>query len=165
VAAGRFRDDLLRRVASARIELPPLRERHGDITLLARHFAERVGAAPDALPAEALAQLEDYGWPGNVRELYHAVARRIALGEGGLGEGTMAGAGGDARAHGHDFIEQMIRDKVPYPIARWRAEDAFERQYVEKFLEMHGGSVAKASAASGLARRYFQRAKARSAGG
>ena len=164
VAAGRFREDLLRRIAIARVELPPLRDRKGDVTLLARHFAEQVGGTPDAFPAEVLARFEDNPWPGNVRELYSAVARRVAVGD--VMPGDDGASDGAPEAKGSDFpsIDQMIKDGVPFPIARRRALDAFEKRYVEKILEAHGGSVSKASAASGLARRYFQLVKARTKG-
>src|SRR5205823_10759029 len=69
VAAGRFRDDLFHRLAVGRIELPPLRDRHGDVALLTRRFAAQMGAAPNAVSDEMLARFEDYSWPGNVREL------------------------------------------------------------------------------------------------
>ncbi len=167
VAAGRFREDLLRRVAIARVELPPLRDRKGDISLLARHFGNQVSGRPDALPADVLARFEDYPWPGNVRELYSAVARRVALGDAQLGEDEASGPSSSATPEdgaGFPSVEQMIKDGVPFPIARRRALDAFEKRYVEKILELHGGSVAKASAASGLARRYFQVVKARAKG-
>src|SRR5262249_17991209 len=85
VAAGRFRDDLFHRLAMARIELPPLRDRKGDVPLLARWFAEQMGAPPDALPPEVLARFDDYNWPGNLRELKNVVARRLALGDVVLG--------------------------------------------------------------------------------
>src|SRR4051812_29527549 len=72
VAAGRFRDDLFHRLAVARIELPPLRERIGDVPLLARRFAQEMGE-PEALSKEVLARFDDYSWPGNIRELRNAV--------------------------------------------------------------------------------------------
>src|SRR5262249_48854648 len=81
VAQGRFRDDLFHRLAIGRIELPPLRDRHGDVTLLARHFADALGAPPEVLTSALLARFEDDPWPGNVRQLKNAVARRIALGD------------------------------------------------------------------------------------
>jgi len=167
VATGRFRDDLFHRLAIARIELPPLRERKGDVTLLARWFAEQLGAPPGALTAGVLAKFEDYAWPGNLRELKNAVARHGALGEVLLGQGTESSRSARPRGDMSDpsFIDQMIAEGVPYPIARRRAIDAFERRYVERILEAHGGSVARASAASGIARRYFQLVKARSGGG
>ena len=81
VAAGRFRDDLFHRLAVARIELPPLREREGDVPLLARQFATDMGGSPDEVEAEIESRFSDYDWPGNVRELRNAVARYIALGD------------------------------------------------------------------------------------
>jgi DNA-binding NtrC family response regulator len=86
VSAGRFRQDLLFRLNTIEIRLPPLRDRRGDIPLLAAHFlrihAQRyrkpmAGLAPDALRA-----LADYGWPGNVRELDHAVERAVLMAAG-----------------------------------------------------------------------------------
>ncbi len=80
VQAGRFREDLFYRLAVARVELPPLRERKGDVELLARFFWRKLGGAEDVTP-EILARFEDHDWPGNVRELRNAVARRVALGD------------------------------------------------------------------------------------
>src|SRR3954471_7318247 len=80
IQAGRFRDDLFYRLAVARIELHPLRQRRGDVAMLARHFWERLGGE-GPLPYDLLIRFEDYDWPGNIRELYNAVARRLALGE------------------------------------------------------------------------------------
>src|SRR6185369_16309928 len=76
VQAGRFRDDLFFRLAVARIELPPLRARRGDVLLLARHFWRQLGRT-DALPPELVQRLSDSSWPGNVRELYNTVARYL----------------------------------------------------------------------------------------
>jgi DNA-binding NtrC family response regulator/tetratricopeptide (TPR) repeat protein len=75
--AGTFRSDLLFRLAVLEVRIPPLRERDGDVTLLARHFLDAAGGgelAPRAL--EAIAQ---YTWPGNVRELAHVMQRLAAL--------------------------------------------------------------------------------------
>ena len=83
VAAGRFRQDLLFRLNTIEIRIPPLRDRRHDIPLLAKHFlavhARRyrkpmAGFAPDALQA-----LADYAWPGNVRELDHALERAVLM--------------------------------------------------------------------------------------
>jgi len=80
IQEGRFRDDLYYRLAVARVELPPLRHRKGDVALLAEHvWTSLAGARP--IPPEFLARLLDYAWPGNVRELYNVVANRVALGE------------------------------------------------------------------------------------
>lgn len=81
-AAGRFRPDLLDRLSFEVLALPPLRERSGDIMLLARHFAAHMAHELDRermpdFSAEASAALDGYGWPGNVRELKNVVERAV----------------------------------------------------------------------------------------
>jgi transcriptional regulator with GAF, ATPase, and Fis domain len=177
VAAGRFRDDLFHRLAVARIELPPLRERHGDVTLLARYFCEQMGVGTDALSPDLLARFEDFEWPGNVRELKNAVARVIALGDHALDARAAAPAPPSdkrppplppraqaASGAGGDRFRELCGGALPYPIARRRVLDEFERLYVESVLQQHGGNVSRAARASGLALRYFQVVKARSKG-
>jgi len=163
VAAGRFRDDLFHRLAVARIELPPLRERHGDVPLLARHFATEMGGSPDEVEAEIDARFSDYNWPGNVRELRNAVARYLALGHDWQPPRSAPSAG-DAPGpamRGADWIDAILAEGVPYPVARRRTVDEFERRYIEAILAQHGGNVAHAARASGLGLRYFRLVKAR----
>ena len=69
VEAGRFREDLYYRLNGVTIRLPPLRERRGDIPLLARHFLDRRGGGRMLDAARARAAARAYDWPGNVREL------------------------------------------------------------------------------------------------
>ncbi|MEO7093483.1 MAG: sigma 54-interacting transcriptional regulator, partial [Polyangiales bacterium] len=78
VQEGRFRDDLFFRLAVARIELPPLRKRRGDITLLTRLFWSALDG-PGAPPHEIEERFEAYAWPGNVRELRNCIERAVAL--------------------------------------------------------------------------------------
>jgi DNA-binding NtrC family response regulator len=84
-AQGRFRSDLYHRLADLRIVLPPLRERGGDITLLARLFLDRhrsrFGLGPCNLSAAALAKLEAFHWPGNVRQLENSLKQAAVLAE------------------------------------------------------------------------------------
>jgi Nif-specific regulatory protein len=84
IAAGRFREDLYFRLNVVSIEMPPLRERPGDIPLLARHFLARCGRKGArrivGISAGAIAALTAYDWPGNVRELENAVERAAVLG-------------------------------------------------------------------------------------
>jgi DNA-binding NtrC family response regulator len=86
VAAGRFRQDLLFRLNTIRIHLPPLRERREDIELLAQHFlkqhVERYRKAISGFDEPALQALRAYSWPGNVRELDHAVERAVLMAAG-----------------------------------------------------------------------------------
>ncbi len=83
VEEGRFREDLYFRLVVVAIEMPPLRERAGDIPLLARHFLElcarRYGKEVEGFSPEAMQALEAYAWPGNVRELENEVERLVVL--------------------------------------------------------------------------------------
>jgi transcriptional regulator with GAF, ATPase, and Fis domain len=166
VARGRFRDDLFHRLVVARAELPPLRRRRGDVGMLARHFVRQSGGDTGAIPGAVYRRWEEYAWPGNVRELRNAVARELALGDLARDD---ARASNEGQAPGHaepsvaDAIEEVLSAGLPFAQARERVYQEFERRYVEKLLATHGGNVARAAAASGIGRRYFQklRAKAR----
>jgi transcriptional regulator with GAF, ATPase, and Fis domain len=170
VQAGRFRDDLFFRLAVGRVELPPLRDRRGDVSLLAETFWRALGGGDRPIPNDALERFEDYPWPGNVRELHNAVARLLALGEVSFGPGEAAlersvgGAPDAATASSGDVIDAVLAAELPLSRARERVVEEFERRYVEQVLERHGGNVARAAAASGVARRYFQLLRARHRG-
>jgi two-component system response regulator HydG len=86
VAEGKFRHDLYYRINTVQIVLPPLRERHGDIPLLAVHFLRIFAGAMHkearAIAPAALDQLLAHDWPGNVRELNHVMQRAVALADG-----------------------------------------------------------------------------------
>jgi len=80
VAEGKFREDLYYRLNVVPLKLPPLRERHGDIPLLARHFVQKFANDRDyQIKDDVMEAMESYYWPGNVRELEHAIERAIAL--------------------------------------------------------------------------------------
>jgi transcriptional regulator with GAF, ATPase, and Fis domain len=188
IQAGRFRDDLFYRLAVARIELPPLRRRTGDVLVLAQHFWRHLAGKDTPFPADFARRIEGYSFPGNVRELHNAVARRVALGEvapvetrrpgtrdagpssipapdaGPLSRSpaSVRSGGLSAASAGGDFIEETIALDLPLPRARERVVDEFERRYVQRVLAQHNGNVGAAAAASGIARRYFQLIKARS---
>jgi DNA-binding NtrC family response regulator len=159
VQRGRFRDDLFHRFAVARIELPPLRKRRGDVPLLARHFAQHIGGDARALPGDLLARWDEQPWPGNVRELRNAVARRLALGDLGA-EGGGAAPPAEPHALG-ELFEAVFAQNLPLVAARQRVIDAFERDYIARMLDRHGGNVSRAAEAAGVARRHFQRLRAR----
>jgi DNA-binding NtrC family response regulator len=167
VEEKRFREDLYYRLAGARIELPPLRRRREDIPLLASELWTELGGK-GLLPDEFLERFEAYDWPGNVRELERALERFLALGdkvsllvtrahrhvarpdlpERGEGEGT-------------GLLERVLAANLAYSEARQRVLEEFERAYLEKALADSGGNVAAAAASSGIARRHFQRIRAR----
>lgn len=83
VASRRFREDLLHRLNVLRVALPPLRDRRGDVALLARHFfqaaAQQMGGTPKTLDSSLLSAMQAYAWPGNVRELENTCWRMASL--------------------------------------------------------------------------------------
>ena len=83
---GRFREDLIFRIAGGEINVPPIRERKGDIAILSRFFLDRLGGklAGCRISPEAMELMESYRWPGNVRELEHAISHAAALARGGV---------------------------------------------------------------------------------
>src|SRR5262249_29590738 len=86
VADGRFRGDLYYRLNVFPVLLPPLRERKGDIPMLARHFtqqcAQRMGRRIETIPAAVLDALVAYPWPGNIREMQNVIERAVILSPG-----------------------------------------------------------------------------------
>ncbi len=101
VKEGKFREDLFYRVHVVPVQLPPLRDRRGDVPLLVQAMMDRFGAGrPFEVPRSTMKMLERYAWPGNVRELENAVQRAIAL------------AGDQNRLEAEDLLPQD---------GRWRA--------------------------------------------
>jgi DNA-binding NtrC family response regulator len=153
VTAGRFRDDLFHRLAVGRIELPPLRHRRGDISLLAKKFAKDAGFAPDRLSPQFLASLESLPFPGNVRELKNTVLRHLTLGDLHEIEIVVPPEG--------DFLAAVIERDIPLADARRLVGDELERRYTAKMLERTGGNVSRAAERAGIARRHFQHLRAK----
>jgi DNA-binding NtrC family response regulator len=171
VEEGKFREDLYFRLAGARIELPPLRRRRDDIALLAGELWTELGGK-GLLPDEFLERHEGYDWPGNVRELERAIERFLALGDkvSLLGMRTYRqtarsdASGAPARPPAEDSddpLKRILNANLGYSEARHRMLEEFERAYLERALAQSGGNVAMAAAQSGIARRYFQRIRAR----
>jgi DNA-binding NtrC family response regulator len=161
-------------LAVGRVELPPLREREGDVRFLARVFCERLGGNPSLLTEEVLARFDDYAWPGNVRELRNGVARVLVLGEFAPDAEDFASSPGDGSepAHGDrerlqalaprgDSIARVLARNLSLQDARQALIDEFEQRYVEYMLAEHDGNVTRAAAAAGVARRHAQRVKAK----
>ncbi len=146
VAAGQFREDLLYRLNTVEIRLPPLRERRGDIPLLARHFldryATRYGRELEGLSDAAMEALIGHSWPGNVRELEHAVERAVLMARGSCIEAADLGLG--RRPDGSVMIEDLTLEEA-------------ERILIDKALERHQGNVSKAAEALGLSRSALYR--------
>jgi DNA-binding NtrC family response regulator len=149
-AAGGFRPDLYFRLAVFPIHIPPLRERAGDVLLLARHFLEAHGRAENKsgvrLSPEAERLLEAHPWPGNVRELENEVQRALALVEPG-----------ETLAPDH-FSERMRSALPPPPAALQPGEtlretlDRVEAWLIREALSAHGGRRAQTARRLGVTR-------------
>ena len=153
VAAGTFRADLFWRVNVITIEMPALRDRAGDVPLLAAHFLAamraRGGRAVEGFTPAALAALDRYRWPGNVRELEHAVEHAAVLGRGSLIEVADLPAavrdGGMTPVAPRGGVE-------PAPGALRRALENPERRLILQALEQNGWRRDAAARALGINR-------------
>src|SRR5437016_470432 len=146
VAAGRFREDLLFRLNTVEIHLPPLRERREDIGLLANHFLRIHGARyrkhVTGFEKTAMQVLLDHPWPGNVRELDHAVERAVLMAQGTT---VTAADVGVRQAHGPPArLEDMSIEEV----------EAF---LIRKALSRYSNNVSHAANALGLSRSALYR--------
>ncbi|KLI65135.1 ATPase AAA [Aurantiacibacter marinus] len=164
VAEGRFREDLFYRLAVIPLELPPLREREGDIGLIAQTFLDRFaaeeGKAFDQLAPDILASLQSRRWPGNVRELQNTIRRIVVMNPGPVLEletfardipaPPPAPVAGLAPHNSQSRVQHVqITDYASAPaIANGNVPmtlaDA-ERQIVEAAIERAGGSIPKAA--------------------
>jgi DNA-binding NtrC family response regulator len=153
VAAGRFRADLLYRLAVVRVVLPPLRTRREDLPLLAREVLRRRGLADEAPSGPGLDRLYAHGWPGNVRELRNVLDRALALAPGARRFADLpirvdAGAlAGDALA---------VRSDLPYAEAKALVLHELERRYVADVLAREHGNLSAASRSSGVDRKHLR---------
>ncbi len=145
VAAGKFRQDLLFRLNTIQLHLPPLRERREDIELLAQHFLKahvtRYRKAITGFDESALDTLRAYAWPGNVRELDHAVERGVLMAPGKVIRAPDLGLNA---ANAAPRLEEMSIEEV----------EAF---LIKKTLTRCDGNARKAAEELGLSRSAFYR--------
>ena len=157
---GTFREDLYYRLNVITIDLPPLRDRSGDIPLLALHFlrkyTSRANKKIDSIQPEAMELLERYGWPGNVRELENVLERAVVLGrDQEIGAGDLPdGLRGPGPAR-RDSATALT--DLPYRKAKEVAVSEFERRYVQEVLNQSEGNVSQASRRAGMDRSNFRR--------
>jgi DNA-binding NtrC family response regulator len=148
ISGGRFREDLLYRLNTVVIHLPPLRERPQDIAPLAKHFlahyASRYRKPLEGFEADARAALSSHRWPGNVRELAHSIERAVLMVDPSAASiaarhlGLQAHRGGDAAREALSLEEA-------------------ERVFIEKVLARHGGDVRLAAEQLGMSRSALYR--------
>jgi two-component system response regulator HydG len=146
-----FRQDLLFRINTVEIELPPLRERGNDVIRLAQHFldeyADKYDATTDGFTEEARAALQGYHWPGNVRELKHTIERAVILSESA------------------EIAPNDLRFSAPSPESVSDTDASFdtlnlddlEQTAVRQALSKHGGNVSQAAEELGISRRALYR--------
>jgi len=150
VGTGEFREDLYYRLNIVPVNLPPLRDREGDIPLLANHFLRRFRDEFDkpleAISPEALQRLVSYPWPGNVRELENKVQQAVVMAQGRVIEP------GDL----------LFEDEVPLPDLsapstfkdeKRRVVGDFEVRYVSRVLQMYSGNISRAARHAGMDRK------------
>ena len=142
VEDGNFRQDLLYRINTIEIHIPPLRERGNDIILLADHFLDRYTRKYKkkihGLTREAKNKLLKYAWPGNVRELQHTIERAVILGDGSMlkPENFLF----------HTTSKQKKEEEVVLNL------EQLERQAIEKALRISDGNISRAAEYLGITR-------------
>ncbi|NDK56980.1 sigma-54-dependent transcriptional regulator [Pontibacter fetidus] len=151
---NQFRKDLIYRINTVELTLPPLRARGNDIELLARHFAaiyaeKNHKPVPDIAPA-TIEKLKQHSWPGNVRELQHAVERAIILAEGNV-------------LQPQDFsFSAMELAPATQAVPAFAAEtnmplSEIERETIRRVIEKNKGNISKAAKELGLTRTALYR--------
>ena len=140
VKEGRFREDLLYRINTIMIEVPPLRDRVDDIPILAKHFlrdySSRYGRGDMKISIQALEKLSTYDWPGNVRELQHAIEKAVILSDSPVLKPS-------------DFIFNLV------PARSFHGEmtlEEMERRLIAESLKRHSGNISAAAAKLGITR-------------
>jgi two-component system nitrogen regulation response regulator NtrX len=153
IRASRFREDLYFRLNVIPISVPPLRDRPGDIRLLAEHFmrdlAQEYGRRPKRFDAGALTALQSYRWPGNVRELRNVIERLMIM---------VPGEAVTVRDLGFMEAGLPARDNGPaVPLSLHDARERFERDYILRSLAAHQGNISRTADALGVERSNLYR--------
>jgi len=148
VKEGKFRQDLLYRINTVELFVPPLRERIDDISPLVDHFLQiyckKYKMPVKRLNASTMKRLEKHHWPGNVRELQHAVERAVIMSESNI-------------LQPQDFFLSQIDDQVEgIEPDNYNLEDT-ERMLIRKVIDKYGGNISKAAKELGLTRASLYR--------
>ncbi len=148
VAENKFRQDLLYRINTVEIDIPPLRERKEDISILAEHFLQvyksKYNKSNLRLSPVTIKKLENYQWPGNVRELQHAIERSIILSDSDVLQPS-------------DFFFTSPETKEERFIFDTYNLEEVEKAVIRKVLDANGGNVSRAARELGLTRTALYR--------
>ncbi len=148
VEENKFRQDLLYRINTVELRIPPLRERVEDIPLLVNHFLEiyckKYKMPNKRLHASTLKRLEKHNWPGNIRELQHAVERAVILSESNVLEPA-------------DFFISQPDKQEDAVITTDHNLEATEKMLIRKVIDKHGGNISKAAKELGITRASLYR--------
>lgn len=161
MAANRFREDLYYRLNVIEIELPPLRERSEDISLLSyhflKHFSKRYKKDIDVIEPDAMMLLQNYNWPGNVRQLEHTIARALILEQGD----TLSSASFPKELRAGDALVDVSSTSsylhMPFREAKSLVLERFESRYLEGLLEKTNNNISEAARVAGMDRANFRR--------
>ncbi len=159
MSSGRFRADLYFRLHVFPIELPPLRQREGDVPLLVSHFmSEFAGEEADQyiIEPEAMHKLLNYSWPGNVRELMNCIERAVVLCDGRTITEDLFDIG-ESMGPDEAVADSSVPVELPYREAMERMTLECQRQYLLAGLRLRGGNVTKAAEHAGIERESFHR--------
>jgi two-component system, NtrC family, response regulator HydG len=147
VSEKKFRPDLLYRINTVEIDLPPLRERKEDIHLLAEHFLtmykKKYHKPVISFDPVAMRKLEHYNWPGNIRELQHAVERAVILSDAEV-------------LHPSDFYFNQSGSTESLNLDDYNLDEV-EKTIIRKVLNKHEGNVSKAAKELGITRTSLYR--------
>ncbi|MCL4872928.1 sigma-54 dependent transcriptional regulator [bacterium] len=140
ISRGAFREDLFYRLNVIEVKLPPLRERQGDVPLLAEWFVEKYARKfikpPKAISAGAMEALRRYPWPGNIRELENVIERAMILEETGtIRESSLPLLAGP----------EAPRNAGPSGLSIKKAQESMERELIRKALDQTGNNKTKAA--------------------
>jgi DNA-binding NtrC family response regulator len=157
VRTGAFRNDLLFRLNLLPLDVPPLRDRSGDIEVLAEHFLRgyrvKYNRARMQLHPDTLEWMQRYDWPGNVRELENYIHREFLLASGDeIINGCSVGEAGSEYHNLQDAGAEAYND-FSFNIAKSKVLDSFERSYLSRLMKASQGNVTMAAKLAGKERR------------
>jgi DNA-binding NtrC family response regulator len=166
IQEGRFREDLYYRLNVMTVEVPPLRDRLGDLPELASHLiteaATQFGVDVQAISPLALQKLLSYRWPGNIRELRNKLQQAVAAAHGpmlGAEDLPVPTPSAETRTSAPPLPDEIAGSDGLLPLvpARQALVDRFERSYLRRLLTQTGGNVTRAAAIAGIPRKALGR--------